>query len=219
MSYNVKVGESFNFFKEAFVKNFTDDDGDFPCEVVILSLPDETCGLLYYSGTLVKINDCFSVAKSNLLTFKRLKQGIINTFFNFKISDNNQNKQYSNMAKVTISIGAYTNLPPDVVGDLTVPTINHGATKIFTVTDFTTGLVPPYHDPEGDAPSKLKVLSLPNSGKLKLNGIDVTVSQEIAFPNIASGLFTYVSDGSNLNAINTEFNFSISDSGSGLFTY
>jgi hypothetical protein len=217
MNYNIKVNESFNFFPGAFTKNFVDDDGDFPCEVVILSLPDPDSGLLYYNNVLVKIEDCFPVSKSNLLSFKRLKQGIINTFFNFKVSDNNQNKLYSKMAKVTISIGAYTNLPPNQVGNLSVP-LNHGATKTFTVADFTTGLVPPYQDPEGDAPSKLKILSLPASGTLKLSGTNVTVNQDIVFANIASGLFTYVSNSSTLTAVSAEFNFSISDAGSGLFT-
>jgi hypothetical protein len=121
------------------------------------------------------------------------------------------------MALVNINIAAYVNLQPDVVGDLSVSMI-HGATKVFTMNDFTVNLVPPYHDPEGDAPSKLKVLSLPASGLLKLNGVNVTVNQEILYSQIASGLFIYVSDGSVLTVINTSFNFSVSDTGSGLFT-
>jgi len=217
MNYNIKVNTSFNFFKEAFTKNFSDSDGDSACEVVILSLPDSGSGTLKYKGVDVKVNDCFPVANSSYLSFLRLKQGVINTYFNFKISDNNQNKLYSKMAKVTINIASYTNRAPDQVGDLSVPMI-HGATRIFTSTDFTSGLTPPYHDPEGDAPSKLKVLTLPNSGALKLNGANVNINQEIVFSMINSGLFSYVSDSLNKAAIDTEFTFAISDIGSGLYT-
>lgn len=217
MNYNIPTNTSFSFFKEAFTKNFVDADGDFPCEVVILSLPDPLSGKLYYDGKLVEVGNCFPVVKSNLLSFLRLKQGFINTSFNFKISDNNQNKQYSDMATVTINIGAYVNQAPSEVGDLSV-VMAYAATKTFTTADFTTGLTPPYSDPEGDAPSKLKVLSLPATGLLKLNGVNVTVNQEIVFANISGGLLTYKGDDATTVEANTSFNFSISDAGSGLFT-
>jgi hypothetical protein len=217
MNYNIPKSSSFNFFKEAFTKNFTDLDGDSPCEVVIISLPDPFMGQLNYNGKKVEIDMCFPVSNANLLSFFRLTNEAINTSFNFVISDNNQNKQYSNMATVTLNIGAYTNQAPSQVGDLSV-TMAHAATKVFSVADFTTGLTPPYADPEGDAPSKLKILTLPSSGLVKLNGVNVTVNQEIPFANISSGLLTYVSDGSTLTVINTSFDFSISDTGSGIFT-
>lgn len=218
MAYeDLSIGESFNFYKEVFTKNFTDADGDLPCEVVILSLPDASKGKLNYEEKEVEIGDCFPVQKANLLSFLRLTNDAILTSFNFKISDNNQNKLYSNMAVVTINIAAYVNLKPDEVGDLAI-SMAHAATKIFTITDFTTSLVPAYHDPEGDAPSKLKVLSLPTSGLLKLNGVNVTVNQEILFSQIIAGNFIYVADGTVMTAITTSFNFSVADSGSGLFT-
>jgi hypothetical protein len=217
MNYNIKVGESFSFSKEAFTNGFSDIDGDNPCEVLILSLPDENVSQLNYNGKKVIVGDCFPINNSNLLTFFRKKNTAINTSFNFKISDNNQNKLYSNMAKVLITIAAHINLPPSQVGDLTV-SINHGSIRTFTKADFTTGLNPPYKDPEGDQPSKLKILGLTASGKLKLNGVDVIINQEIDFSSIESGLFIYSSDTSNTQLINTEFDFSISDTGSGKFT-
>jgi len=215
--YNIEAGTSFSFFREVFTKNFSDADGDKPCDVVILSLPDPFMGQLNYDGKKVEIGDCFPIGKANLLTFFRLTNNAIITSFNFRISDNNQNKLYSNMAVVNINIGAYVNLQPDEVGDLSV-SIAHAATKVFTTADFTTGLVPAYHDPEGDSPSKLKVLSLPTSGLLKLNGVNVILNQEITFANITAGLFIYVADSSVLTAVSTSFDFSISDTGSGLFT-
>jgi hypothetical protein len=40
MDYKIKARESFSFSKEAFVNGFIGIDGDNPCEVLILSLPD-----------------------------------------------------------------------------------------------------------------------------------------------------------------------------------
>jgi hypothetical protein len=217
MNYNIKVGESFSFSKEAFTNGFSDINGDNPCEVLILSLPDENVSQLNYNGKKVIVGDCFPISKSNLLTLFRKKNTEINTSFNFKVSDNNQNKLYSNMAKVSITIKAYVNLAPSQVGNLTV-NINHASIRTFTKADFTTGLNPPYQDPEGDAPSKLKILVLPSSGVLKLNGTACVANQEINFSSIESGLFTYSSDSSNTQIINTSFDFAISDTGSGLYT-
>lgn len=215
---NIPVGTYINAFDQnTFTKNFLDPNEDRPCEVMILSLPDPSKGKLYFNLIPVEVNFTFNYKESDKLTYLRISELDISDSFEFKISDNNQNKLYSNMATVTINISAYTNLPPDSVGNLNV-TINHAATKVFTTADFTTGLSPAYHDPEGDAPSKLKVLSLPNSGLLKLNGVNVIVNQEIPFANITSGLFIYVSDGTVNSAINTSFNFAISDTGSGIFT-
>lgn len=217
MNYNIKAGKSFSFFKEAFTNGFSDSNGDSYCEILILGIINKDKGILYYKGIAVKAGDCIPVEKISGLSFYRVSPGAINEKIEFKVSDNNQNKLYSNMATVTINIAAYVNLAPSQVGNLTVP-MNHAATKTFSQADFTTGLTPPYQDPEGDAASKLKVLTLPNSGTLKLNGVLVIVNQEIPFTSIASNLFTYLSDANTTTAINTFFTFAISDIGSGQFT-
>jgi hypothetical protein len=215
---NIPVGTYIKAFNEnTFTKDFLDKDGDLPCEVVIMSLTNPLMGKLFFNNEEVIVGLTFNYKESTKLSYLRISSDEITDSFQFKISDNNQNKLYSNMAVVNISIGAYVNLKPDEVGDLTV-SMTHGATKVFTVNDFTVGLIPPYHDPEGDAPSKLKVLSLPESGLLKLNGVNVIINQEIPFSQIASGFFIYVADGTVLTAISTDFDFSISDTGSGLFT-
>lgn len=215
---NIPAGTYINAFdKTTFTKDFLDKDSDLPCEVVIMSLPNTVMGKLFYDEEEVEIGFTFNYKDSVNLTYLRINNEEISDSFQFKISDNSQNKLYSNMAVVNINIGAYINQKPDRVGDLEVSMTN-GSTKIFTINDFTINLVPTYHDPEGDSPSKLKVLSLPTSGVLKLNGVNVTVNQEIPFANISSGLFTYVSDGSILTATSTHFDFAISDTGSGLFT-
>jgi hypothetical protein len=121
------------------------------------------------------------------------------------------------MATVTINVAAYINQAPSQVGNLTVSLL-HGAVRTFTGADFTTGLSPVYADPEGDAPSKVRVLTLPVSGVLKLSGVAVVQNQEILFSAIQAGSFTYHSDAANTSAINTTFTFAMSDVGSGLFT-
>lgn len=215
---NIPVGTYINAFdKNTFIKDFSDQDGDLPCEVVIMSLTNPLMGKLFFDNEEVVVGLTFNYKEATKLSYLRINSEEIIDSFQFKISDDNQNKLYSNMAVVNINIGAYVNLQPDEVGDLTVSMV-HGATKVFTVNDFTVGLIPAYHDPEGDAPSKLKVLSLPESGLLKLNGVNVIVNQEILFSQIASGFFIYVADGTVLTALSTDFDFSISDTGSGLFT-
>lgn len=124
---------------------------------------------------------------------------------------------FKTMATVTINVAPAINMPPSQVGDLSI-SLAHGATKVFSAADFTTGLTPAYLDPEGDAPSKVKILTLPLSGILKLNEVPVSVGQEILFSAISSGIFAYQADSGNSAAINTEFTFAMSDVGSQQFT-
>jgi hypothetical protein len=217
MNYNIGPGQSFAFFKEAFTNGFSDLDGDSYCEILILGIMNSSIGVLNYKEKPVSVGDCIPISKVSDLKFQRVTFGAVQASIKFKISDNNQNKLYSNMATVTINIGAYVNLAPSQVGDLSI-SMNHAAIRIFNRADFTTGLNPPYQDPEGDAPSKLRILSLPVSGVLKLNGGAVGANQEISFADIDSALFVYESDSSNTEVINTDFDFAISDTGSGNFT-
>jgi large repetitive protein len=117
------------------------------------------------------------------------------------------------MALFNINITGYDNKPP-TIGDGERST-NYGEPIVLTRADFTTNTTPPYYDPEGDLPLNLKITSLPASGILKLNGVDVTVNQEISFvDSIDAGLLTYTPDMNNLDAHNVDFNFEISDAGS-----
>lgn len=217
MALDLAPEEIYNLNKAVFTQNYQDKDGDEPCEVIIFSLPNSSQIELYYDGKLAEVGNCIPISKASKMYIKRVTREAVSTSFNFKVSDNNQNKLLSNMATVTINIAAYVNQKPTQVGDLTVY-IENKATKIFTVDDFTTLTTPQYSDPEGDAPSKLKVTSLPVEGKLKLNAVDVTVNQEIPFTQINSGLLTYVSNQTNPSAASVSFDFEISDTGSGQYT-
>ena len=74
-----------------------------------------------------------------------------------------------------------------------------------------------YSDPEGDAADKLKILELASFGTVKLNGSPVIVNQEINFTDIDAGLLTYESTSIPGNGESEQFEFEISDSGSGNF--
>src|SRR5690554_2168278 len=97
------------------------------------------------------------------------------------------------MAEYIINVNAYVNQPPSSVGDGS-STINYGQTLVYTRAMLTSALAPAYTDPEGDPAGKLKILTLPIKGKLKLNGVDVILNQEIDFTDIDSSLFVYVPD-------------------------
>src|SRR5690606_18377166 len=92
---------------------------------------------------------------------------------------------------ITYIVSEKANEPPSEVGDNSLTT-NYGVTIVFTVANFTTGTTPAYSDPEGDTASKLKILTLPSTGNLKLNGINVSINQVIDFSDINTGLLTYV---------------------------
>ena len=86
-------------------------------------------------------------------------------------------------------------------------------TYVFTVADFTTGTTPVYSDPEGDAASYIKILSLPTKGTLFLSGVAVTLNQLIVVGEISAGNFSYVSSQED-PATSGVFTFDVADTGS-----
>lgn len=121
------------------------------------------------------------------------------------------------MANFNITVTEYSNQPPTVGNG--ERTTNYGEAITLTRADFTTNTTPPYFDPEGDAPLTLRIDSLPTGGVLKLNGIDVAVTQELSFiDDIDTNLFTYTPDLNITTSHNVDFQFSIADAGSGIFT-
>ena len=120
------------------------------------------------------------------------------------------------MALFTVTTAARINQPPSQVGDGSANT-NYGVTYVFTVADFTTETTPVYSDPEGDSAAQLRVIQLPSTGTLEVNGIPISINHVIQFDDIAAGLFTYVPDNGTTTNYNDVFEFEIADSGSGQF--
>lgn len=120
------------------------------------------------------------------------------------------------MAQYTVNVTAYENQPPSSVGDGS-STIDYGETLVYTRAMLTSALSPAYSDPEGDPADKLKIITLPGKGKLKLNGVDVIINQIIDFTDIDNSLLTYVPDNGTTASYSPTFEFQIADTGSGIF--
>ena len=73
--------------------------------------------------------------------------------------------------------------------------IAFGATHVFTLANFTTETTPSYSDPEDDALSIIKILTLPSTGTLRLNGVGISLGAQITSGQISTGNLTYVSAG------------------------
>lgn len=209
-----KPGDKLYFTRNTFTTNFHDENCDLPFDVIILNNP--LYGLLMFDNVIVNSGFVFNITEVSKLVYVRVSNTSYTENINFKTSDDNPNKLYSNMATMTINVNQYVNLPPDAIGDNELTTANRQI-LVFTQTDFTTNTTPPYDDPEGDGPYKLKVKTLPSQGLLKLNNVNVVVNQEILFTQINSGLLTFVPTDTNA-AFTVDFDFDISDLGSQQFS-
>lgn len=113
------------------------------------------------------------------------------------------------------------NLPPSIIGDKTVVlqvnplSLNYTLENfVFSIADFTYTTSPIYSDPEGDPPFKLKILTLPEVGTLKLNNIDVVENQEILLSDLEQELLIYIPADFLPQSSFDEFNFTVADLGS-----
>tara|TARA_R110000823_G_scaffold304880_2_gene426659 strand:+ start:1418 stop:2155 length:738 start_codon:yes stop_codon:yes gene_type:complete len=120
------------------------------------------------------------------------------------------------MASFAININAYANLAPTQLGTLTL-NLTYNQAYVFTVANFTTETIPPYVDPEGDPASLIKIVTIPTTGVLALNGVAVIASDEITVADITSNLLVYTADIGTTTLYSESFTFDIADVGSGLF--
>lgn len=198
---------------------YQDPEGDAPFMVKITQLPTE--GTLFYNGISVTLNQEFTVAEVNsgLLIYDsdNLLNNSYSDIIKFDIADVGSNL-YSGLSTGVFNIkaSAELNAPPSEVGDGS-KTIDYGETSVFTSAMFTTNTIPPYVDPEGDAPSALKILSLPALGILRFNNVPVVINQIISMADIDLGLLTYTPDLADTDGDQQSFQFAVSDTGSGQF--
>lgn len=76
---------------------------------------------------------------------------------------------------------------------------------------------PPYTDPEGDAPLKVKILQIPSFMNLLFRGLPVTLNQEIMAQDIDNGELKCYYDSGAADSIDT-LKFDIADTGSGIYS-
>jgi hypothetical protein len=187
------------------IKTISSDQGKFKLNGVDVNVNDTISSGNISSGNFTYVQDTPNSGDAN------------NDFFSFDIADSGSNSLSGlSIGYFTVYILEKENEPASSVGDNTLST-PYATTITFSKADFTSGTTPAYADPEGDAASQLKILSLPLSGLLKYNNTDVSVNQVISFNEIASGYFQYVPDVVEIGLQQESFNFAIADAGSGIF--
>ncbi len=100
--------------------------------------------------------------------------------FTYKVNDGIVD---GNTVTVSITISSTSNTPPVIVDIPKTGKIDQTVT--FTANDFTSK----FTDPNGDALSKIKVVTLPPSGTLKLNGVNIIAGQEIPLADLSKITF------------------------------
>jgi len=122
------------------------------------------------------------------------------------------------MATFTVTSTTKVSGSPTVIGDVKI-FIDHGATHVFTIANFTTETAPQFVDPDGDAISKFKITSATYvNGAINLAGVPVTIGQEIDHTDISSGLLTFDDDSTNIALHESNITFTLSDLGSNTFS-
>ena len=202
---------------------YADPEDDALSYIKVLTLPSQ--GELHVNDVAIAANTIVSVGVISTGNFKLVPPAVspggiaeLVPSFAFDCADVGSN-QLSGLdtGKMNLSLTTEANSAPTVVGDNTVQ-FNYGDTKVFSAADFTSGTTPPYSDPEGDAPYKVKITSLPTSGLLKHNGKDVIINEEILLSSVDSGYLVFVQDLAVKGSQTLTFDFSISDVGSEQFT-
>lgn len=121
------------------------------------------------------------------------------------------------MAIFAITTNAAVNQPPNQIGTK-ILNLDYNQLYVFTVADFTTGTIPVYQDPEGDAAEQIKILLLPTIGTLSFNSGPVISGDEYLMTDIAAGLLTYQCDPADLDGYtDNTMTFDLSDEGSSTF--
>lgn len=206
-----KPGDTINLSKDLFIKNYYDKQGDKPYDILFLN--NTKYGLLTLNDKIIYENDIIKYEELDNIVYTRISSLEYTEVIQYKIGDNNLNKKYSNMATFTINVNQYINQKPDQIGDNDI-TLNNGQSYVFTVEDFTTNTIPPYDDPEGDSPYKLKITKMPTDGsKIALDNTLLVLNSEVLFTDIALGKLSIIPS-PNINQHSLDFEFDISDVGS-----
>ena len=217
VSGNAKIfndGLTFITFSESdFTKNFT---GGTPTLLSIITKP--AYGTLTYDGEEITAGILIELSNIDKLIYTRIDGELFIDPFYFKVSNNETEKTFSNMATFTVNVDGEINQPA-TIGDGSTTGV-YGATITFTRAMFTSATTPAYSDPEGDAAATLKITVLPTTGTIKLSGTNITVNDEFDFTTqIDAGLLTFVPDNAETDSIAIDFVFGIADAGSGVFVY
>tara|TARA_R110000850_G_scaffold33319_1_gene90835 strand:+ start:1510 stop:2799 length:1290 start_codon:yes stop_codon:yes gene_type:complete len=189
---------------------YLDPEGDAAKNLKITTLSSE--GILTLNNVSLNVNDIISFADITLGNLKYVSDSANQTAhtdtFNFSISDEGSDS-FTSGGTVNVTIAVYVNQAP-TVGDSSLTT-DEGSIIIFTKNNFLIDANPDYNDTEGDIATSIRFPTLPSTGLIKLNNVNVTVNQEIALTDVDSSLLTYT-QASNAGGSTPSFTFNIKDS-------
>tara|TARA_R110002051_G_C8661447_1_gene489076 strand:- start:35 stop:760 length:726 start_codon:yes stop_codon:yes gene_type:complete len=110
---------------------------------------------------------------------------------------------------ITITNSGLPNGRPTQIGVNAIDTL-YGVQHVFTIANFTTETTPVYSDPENDALSYVKILSLPSTGVIELNSVPILINDNLSSGDLSLGNVTYTPSESGY----FQFTFDIADTGS-----
>ncbi|MGD8190189.1 tandem-95 repeat protein [Brevibacillus ginsengisoli] len=154
-----------------FTSHYSDVDGESLVQIQVLTVPDS--GKLTLDGATpseVAVNQVIPVADLSKLRFTPAANWHGTTSFTWKGFDGHN---YSNEAATLRLTITAVNDPPTVSNSSKDGREDEIIT--FTAVDFTSH----YTDEEGDHLTKIKMMSLPTNGTLKLKGQSVSIGEEI----------------------------------------
>jgi hypothetical protein len=207
---------NYQFTVADFINGFYDANGDNPSELWITSIPN---GVTLYKNN-VEVSNSTLIIPYNQANQLRIviPSNAGNTFapiLTYKVSDDNSNPLFSNQGKISFNLVVTGNLPPSCVETI-INTIKVGQTITLTAAMFEGA----FTDPEGDDIEYVKIATSSYEGSItiKLNGVPITSNQLIAFSDIEAGLLKATCLGTAVVGSSFSFNYSMSDTGSHLFT-
>jgi len=124
------------------------------------------------------------------------------TFFDGNTGSQGTGGELSGGGNVVVNITAVNDAP--TATNQTVA-IDEDGTRTFAVSDFG------FSDVDGNTLSSVRITSLESAGALKLDGVDVTLNQDISASDINSGLLTYTPGLNQNGAGYASFGFKVSD--------
>jgi gliding motility-associated-like protein len=168
-----------SFSQADFTGSFTDIDGNSLSQIMVTSLPAN--GTLRLSGMNVAVNDIILYANLGNLTFTPNTNWNGSTSFGW---NGNDGSSYAlSPASVNITISAVNDAP--AVTDIS-KAVNEDSILAFASSDFTSA----FSDSDGNSLSRIKIISLPTNGLLKLSGVIVSINDEITLANLGNLTFT-----------------------------
>lgn len=152
---------------------FSDIDGDSLSQILITSLPQN--GTMYFNGGIMSSDTTIAASQIGLITFVPDTDWNGSTTFEWKANDGIVNSDTTDI--MTINIANTNDLPNiDQIDKQTTEDTEFN----FVESDFTSAFL----DIDGDSLTKIKIVSLPSHGTLKLNLTNLSTSDEVLLANL-----------------------------------